>query len=255
MASAAQSSVQQQPRWPARNQGFIPPTQLAQENNRRPQSRDSQQAHPLQQQQLPYEQQQHSPQTSQEHERTHSRTHSFLSSFRKNSVANNPAGSNSRPNTDDFGNSVSPKSRIIESPPMQSPMPNQSNDPTPARRLSNQANGQPMQPPPLHPEIRSVVSLQAAQANKVYCAGNLIRRLERLPDGQRPVKDEGWTEVFAQLGGTTLSVWDMNAVNEAAKVGAQVPPSYINVTDAVSFTSNCKLFDFKYCSLFKFWDP
>ena len=36
------------------------------------------------------------------------------------------------------------------------------------------------------------------------------------------------------MSGTTLSVWDMVEIQEASKQGKQVPPSYINVTDAVS---------------------
>ncbi|EPQ52802.1 hypothetical protein GLOTRDRAFT_140423 [Gloeophyllum trabeum ATCC 11539] len=87
-------------------------------------------------------------------------------------------------------------------------------------------------PPPLHPEIRSVVQLNLAHTNKVYQWGKLIRRIERQPDGQRPTKDEGWTEVWAQLSGTILSVWDMKEVEEAGRQGREVPPSYINVTDA-----------------------
>lgn len=88
-------------------------------------------------------------------------------------------------------------------------------------------------PPPLHPEIRSVVQLTIAHAHKIYFSGPLVRRLERQPDGQKPHKDDGWTEVWAQLGGTTLSVWDMKEIQEASKQGKEVPPSYINVTDAV----------------------
>ena len=86
----------------------------------------------------------------------------------------------------------------------------------------------------LHPEIRSVVTLTHAHAHKVYMSGPLIRRVERLPDGHHPIKDEGWRDVWAQLGGTTLSIWDMEEIDEASKQGGEVPPTYINVTDAVS---------------------
>lgn len=89
-------------------------------------------------------------------------------------------------------------------------------------------------PPPLHPEIRSVVGLTIAHGRKVYFSGPLVRRQERQPDGQRPTKDEGWRDVWAHLGGTTLSLWDMKEIEEARKEGKQAPPSYINVTDAVS---------------------
>ena len=87
--------------------------------------------------------------------------------------------------------------------------------------------------PAVQREIRSVVDLALAHAHKIYYSGPLVRRMERLPDGNRPVRDEGWVEVFAQLGGTTLSVWDQKAIDEASKRGEEVPPSYINVTDSV----------------------
>ncbi|KAJ6486734.1 hypothetical protein C8R45DRAFT_995684 [Mycena sanguinolenta] len=92
---------------------------------------------------------------------------------------------------------------------------------------------QPPPPPlPLHPEIRSVVQLTTAHAQKVYFSGPLVRRIERQPDGQRPAEDEGWTDVWAQLAGTTLSIWDMKQVQEASAQGKEVPPTYINMTDA-----------------------
>ena len=104
---------------------------------------------------------------------------------------------------------------------------------------NNSINGQ-ATAPPLHPEIGSVVQLTIAHAHKIYFSGPLVHRFERRPDGHTPHKEQGWTEVWAQLGGTTLSVWDMKEIQEASKQGREVPPSYINVTDAVSnfsFTS------------------
>lgn len=109
------------------------------------------------------------------------------------------------------------------------------------RQMQSQAQQQPpppqpvpAQPPALHPEIRSVVQLSLAHARKVYFSGPLVRRLERAPDGGRPSKDEGWVNVWAQLGGTTLSIWDMAKIEEASKEGREVPPTYINTQDAVS---------------------
>ena len=78
------------------------------------------------------------------------------------------------------------------------------------------------------------MQLTLAHTRKIYFSGPLVRRFERQPDGQKPVKDDGWKEIWAQLSGTTLSVWDMADVEEASKQGKQVPPTYINVTDAVS---------------------
>ncbi|KAF9052500.1 hypothetical protein BDZ89DRAFT_1125915 [Hymenopellis radicata] len=90
----------------------------------------------------------------------------------------------------------------------------------------------PVQPPQLHPEIRSVVGLTIAHAHKVYLSGPLVRKIERSGDGQKPTKDDGWNEVWAQLGGTTLSIWDMKQIQEASSQNKEVPPTYVNVTDA-----------------------
>jgi len=97
----------------------------------------------------------------------------------------------------------------------------------------NPTPGPSRQPGSLHPEIRSVVSLTILHAQKIYFSGPLIRRIERQPDGHKPSKDDGWTEVWAQLGGTTLSIWDMAEIQEASRQGKEVPPTYVNVTDAV----------------------
>ena len=88
-------------------------------------------------------------------------------------------------------------------------------------------------PNSVHPEIRSLVQLDVAHRRKIYYSGPLIRKLERQTDGQKPHKDDGWVEIWAQLGGTILSIWDMRETREASKQGKEVPPSYINVTDAV----------------------
>lgn len=120
MASATQPPPTQS-RWPGRNQSSNNSAQYV--NERRPLSKDGQQfpnsqpLSPLSNEittNLPP-----TPQQMQHQERTHSRTHSFLSSFRKNTVANQPSGSNTRPPVDEFGANTSPKSRLIESPPSQ----------------------------------------------------------------------------------------------------------------------------------------
>lgn len=125
------------------------------------------------------------------------------------------------PSNDDSSVATSP--RVLQK---ENPLSRSQTNPAPASA--------PAPIPPLHPEIRSVVQLTLAHAHKVYFSGPLVRRIERQPDGQKPTKDDGWREVWAQLGGTTLSVWDMEEIREASKQGKQVPPAYINVTDAVS---------------------
>ncbi|KAG8872489.1 hypothetical protein FRB97_007573 [Tulasnella sp. 331] len=99
------------------------------------------------------------------------------------------------------------------------------------QRLSSMA-APPAQPPPLHPELRSFVSLSFAHVHKIYFSGRLVRKIERLPDGSRPKDKDDWADVWGQLGGTTLSIWDMKEIEEANKQGREVPPSYVNVTDA-----------------------
>lgn len=136
------------------------------------------------------------------------------------------------PSTDDSGIVTSP--RVLQKEP---PLSRSQTNPAPA----------PSAIPPLHPEIRSVVQLTLAHAHKVYFSGPLVRRIERQPDGQKPTKDDGWKEVWAQLGGTTLSVWDMEEIREASKQGKQVPPAYINVTDAVSTVRWIPNFDILMC--------
>lgn len=88
-------------------------------------------------------------------------------------------------------------------------------------------------PPSLHPEIQE---LNRAHAHKVYHSGPLICRFERLPDGSSPKKDEGWTDIWAQLGGTTLSTWNLKDCQEASEQGREIPPSYIDITDAVCYS-------------------
>ncbi|KAF8592899.1 hypothetical protein BDV93DRAFT_567199 [Ceratobasidium sp. AG-I] len=86
---------------------------------------------------------------------------------------------------------------------------------------------------PLHPELRSALRLNCAHQQKVYYSGRLLKRVERSTDGTRPAKDEGWIDVWCQLGGVTLSTWNMKEVEGAAAKGEQVPPQYVNITDAV----------------------
>jgi len=122
--------------------------------------------------------------------------------------------------------------RTVSQQEMRQAVPQPQGSPQPP----SQQQAPPQNPPPtqqLHPEIRSVVQLNHAHAHKVYFSGPLLRKLEHNTDGQKPIKDEGWTEIWAQLGGTTLSVWDMKEIEAASKQGREVPPSYINITDAV----------------------
>lgn len=87
----------------------------------------------------------------------------------------------------------------------------------------------------LHPEIRSFVQLVNAHARKEYISGPLIHRVDRQPDGWRPLgKDDGWTAVWGRLTDTTLSIWDTKEAWETATQEKDMQSSYIlNVADAV----------------------
>ncbi|TFK70340.1 hypothetical protein BDN72DRAFT_877898 [Pluteus cervinus] len=185
----------------------------------------------------------------------HTRTSSLFSSFRsKPSAPSDPPAGAQRGGPTGMHSAPQPTSHA-QAPPPQSSSPTQQQPVQPEELAQPQPSqgppqpqqraGQPPQTPPagsgppapiplaqLHPEIRSVVQLTAAHAHKIYFSGPLIRRIERQTDGHPPSKDEGWVEVWAQLGGTTLSVWDMKAIQEASRQGREVPPTYVNVTDA-----------------------
>lgn len=47
----------------------------------------------------------------------------------------------------------------------------------------------------------------------------------------RPYSDRNWTECFAQLVGTVLSLWDAAALDAAGQDG-EVAPTFINLADA-----------------------
>ncbi|KAF8604528.1 hypothetical protein BDV93DRAFT_522246 [Ceratobasidium sp. AG-I] len=86
---------------------------------------------------------------------------------------------------------------------------------------------------PLHPELRSVLRLNGAHQQKVYYSGRLSKRVKRGTDGKPPTRDEGWIDVWCQLSGVMLSIWNMEAIEEANAQGEQVPPQYICITNAL----------------------
>jgi CCR4-NOT transcriptional complex subunit CAF120 len=161
---------------------------------------------------------------------THTRSSSFFSFLRSND--NSPSTVPARPAEPGPRHQPSDEIGRLTFDTRRPPQPQPSTSVL-ERSPSLPVTGQP-QPMQLHPEIRSVVTLTHAHAHKVYMSGPMVRRIERLPDGHHPTKDEGWRDVWAQLGGTTLSIWDMKEIDEASKQGKEVPPTYINVTDAVS---------------------
>jgi CCR4-NOT transcriptional complex subunit CAF120 len=91
------------------------------------------------------------------------------------------------------------------------------------------------------PELRSALGLQEAQNKKIYMEGYLSRRDHLNAEG-KPLSltdpKKRWHLCFVQLSGTVLSVWGVQQMEEAARQGTEVPPSYINITDCVSSKVN-----------------
>lgn len=181
----------------------------------------------------------------------HSRSTSFFSSFSKNSSDNTHSAASQaqsqrtwdehgRPTSSlDLDRSAQNKYSTVPSGKLISP-----------RNSANAQAAQAQQPPQrrtsimgrslqtganqkIHPDIENVVQLTLAHSSKIYCSGPMVRRIERQSDGTTS-KDTQWVEVWAQLGGTTLSVWDMEAIRKASREGREEPPTYINVTDSVN---------------------
>ncbi|KAI0034243.1 hypothetical protein K488DRAFT_77395 [Vararia minispora EC-137] len=216
------------PQWDSRHRAFIPPSQLQQlRRDASPPSHAFQAGSPTPPSTLAMTPSSPSPSPAlapaPPPAHGHSRSSSFFSLFK--SGPGDPATQPARP-----------ASVVAEDPSRPSPpqgrrpsLEDRRRAPPPATPTSpsgQQAQGQ------LHPEIRSVVQLTLAHAHKIYCSGPLVRRIEQLPDGNAPARDDGWRDVWAQLGGTTLSVWDMHEIEEANRAGKEVPPTYINITDA-----------------------
>ncbi|KAH8092648.1 hypothetical protein BXZ70DRAFT_450241 [Cristinia sonorae] len=237
--------------WDARSESFASPAQLQHwqhpnEFGQSPPTRPSPLSSfpPLspQQQQPPDMRRTVSGQPAAPPPQSHTRTISSFSLFGRKSQ---PMEATSPPPTSHKQSASVPEfpkpPNVLSRRPSNTPSPSNTNgntppppQPQPQRQPSaNPSTGTPANPTPqLHPEIRSIVQLTAAHTRKVYFSGPMVRKVEYQPDGQKPSKDEGWRNVWCQLGGTTLSLWDMKEIEEASKQGRQVPPSYINVTDA-----------------------
>lgn len=85
-------------------------------------------------------------------------------------------------------------------------------------------------------DLRSALELHDALARKAYMEGYLLVRHALGVDGQpdhRTNRFDTWTECFVQLHGTVLSLWEAQRLADAAQHGRDVPPMYINVTEAL----------------------
>ncbi|KAJ5807811.1 hypothetical protein N7474_009080 [Penicillium riverlandense] len=78
-------------------------------------------------------------------------------------------------------------------------------------------------------ELAPIFSYINTHTNKVYHEGYFLK-LNDLDSHGRPCADRQWLECYAQLVGTVLSLWDAAALDAAG--GEEVPPTFINLTDA-----------------------
>ncbi|THV07320.1 hypothetical protein K435DRAFT_959906 [Dendrothele bispora CBS 962.96] len=219
------------PNWDSRNSSFLSPLRLQELRATQPTHNFT--SSPLKQS-MSADEPQPRPRPQQPSS-THTRTSSFFSSFRKQSSSTSGDSSlhRSPSNLPNTSPDIPRKSLQYDQRSTSPPLPQQQDQqPQPQSQSQPQQPPAPQQPPPLHPEIRSIVQLTVSHAHKIYFSGPLVRRVEREANGNKPVKDEGWTEVWVQLGGTTLSIWDMKQIQEASQQGKEVPPTYVNMMDA-----------------------
>jgi len=80
------------------------------------------------------------------------------------------------------------------------------------------------------PELQPIFSLLNGHANKLYQEGYFLKLDDQDIRGNLN-PDRTWTECFAQLVGTVLSLWDAAELDAAGEDG-EVLPKFINLTDA-----------------------
>ncbi|KAI9747204.1 MAG: hypothetical protein M1835_002192, partial [Candelina submexicana] len=114
--------------------------------------------------------------------------------------------------------------------------------PTPPRSRLERPSSRPVsmvqtyQPPLMEvaqdtlPELQPIFTFLNSHSNKLYQEGYFLK-LNDLDSYGRPSADRSWTECFAQLVGTVLSLWDAAALDAAGQDG-EVVPTFVNLTDA-----------------------
>jgi CCR4-NOT transcriptional complex subunit CAF120 len=80
------------------------------------------------------------------------------------------------------------------------------------------------------PELQPVFTLLNSHSNKLYQEGYFLKLDDQNTHGKAN-PDRTWTECFAQLVGTVLSLWDAAELDAAGEEG-EVLPKFINLTDA-----------------------
>ncbi|KAJ2902559.1 hypothetical protein MKZ38_000389 [Zalerion maritima] len=80
------------------------------------------------------------------------------------------------------------------------------------------------------PELLPIFTFLNSHANKLYNEGYFVKLDDQNTQG-RTNPDRTWTECFAQLVGTVLSLWDAQELDIAGEEGV-VLPKFVNLTDA-----------------------
>ncbi|KAI0172115.1 hypothetical protein GGR52DRAFT_573259 [Hypoxylon sp. FL1284] len=80
------------------------------------------------------------------------------------------------------------------------------------------------------PELQPIFTFLNSHGNKLYQEGYFLKLDDQNTQG-KPNPDRTWTECFAQLVGTVLSLWDAAELDAAGEDG-EVLPKFINLTDA-----------------------
>ncbi|KAI0882859.1 uncharacterized protein GGS22DRAFT_41853 [Annulohypoxylon maeteangense] len=80
------------------------------------------------------------------------------------------------------------------------------------------------------PELQPIFTFLNSHVNKLYQEGYFLKLDDQNTQG-KPNADRTWTECFAQLVGTVLSLWDAAELDAAGEDG-EVLPKFVNLTDA-----------------------
>ncbi|PFH57718.1 hypothetical protein XA68_14664 [Ophiocordyceps unilateralis] len=78
--------------------------------------------------------------------------------------------------------------------------------------------------------LQPIFTFLNSHSNKLYQEGYFLKLDDQNTQG-KPNPDRTWTECFAQLVGTVLSLWDAAELDAAGEDG-EVLPKFINLTDA-----------------------
>ncbi|RDL36706.1 uncharacterized protein BP5553_06058 [Venustampulla echinocandica] len=136
---------------------------------------------------------------------------------RQMDIASSPAGPGTHPHNTD-GNS--PQPRTQRERPTSRPMSMVQTYQPPLMDVSQDTP----------PELQPIFTFLNSHANKLYQEGYFLKLDDQNTQG-RPNADRTWTECFAQLVGTVLSLWDASELDVAGQEG-EVLPKFINLTDA-----------------------